>query len=234
MQQIRRLLARPTPHPLAGRGRGASLCQLLPVTALGLVSRHVDRPLRRPPARDPHRGDADADRRAACRAHDRRRDPGVGDLRARPGQGVVGALDAPARHALVFQMVGTEDLANAVSLSSSLGTIARVLGPAIGGVVVATAGEGTAFGVNAASFLAIVHLAPARRPDEAPQAPRQRARDCRQGSSRRAPLRCAPPLAQPSRSSSSSCSQRPRSRTSTCSSRCSRTAPCTAERARSA
>ena len=71
-------------------------------------------------------------------------------------QGVVGALDAPARHSLVFQMVGPDDLPNAVSLSSSIGTIARVLGPAIGGAVVALAGEGTAFALNAVSFLGIL------------------------------------------------------------------------------
>ena len=53
-------------------------------------------------------------------------------------------------------MVGPEDLANAVSLNSSLGTAARVLGPAIGGIVVAFAGAGVAFGLNSVSFLAEV------------------------------------------------------------------------------
>jgi MFS family permease len=70
--------------------------------------------------------------------------------------GIVAAVDGPARHALVFQMVGPDDLPNAVALSSSLGTIARILGPAIGGAVVAFAGPGVAFGVNAASYLAII------------------------------------------------------------------------------
>ena len=65
--------------------------------------------------------------------------------------GVVAALDGPARHALVFQMVGPKDLPNAVALMSSLGTTARVLGPAIGGFVVAFAGPGVAFGINARS-----------------------------------------------------------------------------------
>jgi len=68
-------------------------------------------------------------------------------------QGVVNALDGPARHSLIFQMVGPEDLHNAVSLASSLGTIARILGPAIGGAVVAFAGAGVCFAINAASFL---------------------------------------------------------------------------------
>ena len=68
-------------------------------------------------------------------------------------QGIGQAVGGPARHALVFQMVGSEDLPNAVALNSSLGTTARVVGPAIGGAVVAFAGAGVAFGVNAASFL---------------------------------------------------------------------------------
>jgi MFS family permease len=71
-------------------------------------------------------------------------------------QGVVNALDGPARHSLIFQMVGPEDLHNAVSLASSLGTIARILGPAIGGAVVAFAGAGVCFAINAASFLSIL------------------------------------------------------------------------------
>jgi MFS family permease len=70
--------------------------------------------------------------------------------------GVIAALDGPARHALVFQMVGRGDLPNAVALMSSLGTTARVLGPALGGVVVAYAGPGVAFGVNAATYFVIV------------------------------------------------------------------------------
>lgn len=71
-------------------------------------------------------------------------------------QGIVQSLDAPARHSLVFQMVGVEDLPNAVALNSSLGTSARILGPALGGVVVAFAGVGVAFAINSASFLAEV------------------------------------------------------------------------------
>jgi MFS family permease len=69
-------------------------------------------------------------------------------------QGLVQAVSAPARHALVFQMVGPDDLPNAVALNASLGTVGRVLGPAIGGVVVALAGPGVAFVVNAGSFVA--------------------------------------------------------------------------------
>jgi len=71
-------------------------------------------------------------------------------------QGLVNALDGPARHSLIFQMVGPADLPNAVALSSSIGTVARILGPAIGGAVVAVAGAGVCFAVNSASFLAIL------------------------------------------------------------------------------
>jgi MFS family permease len=68
--------------------------------------------------------------------------------------GIGQAVSGPARHALVFRMVGPEDLANAVGLNSSVGTIARVLGPAVGGAIIALGGAGIAFAVNAASFLA--------------------------------------------------------------------------------
>ena len=67
-------------------------------------------------------------------------------------QGIALALDAPARHTLVFQIVGRDDLTNAVALSSSLGTTARIVGPALGGLVVASAGAGVAFGLNAVSY----------------------------------------------------------------------------------
>ncbi len=71
-------------------------------------------------------------------------------------QGIVNAVDGPARHSLIFQMVGPKDLPNAVALSSSLGTVARILGPALGGAVVAFAGAGVCFALNSASFLAIL------------------------------------------------------------------------------
>jgi MFS family permease len=69
-------------------------------------------------------------------------------------QGVAQSVGGPARHALVFQMVGEDDLANAIGLNSSLGTAGRVVGPAIGGALVAFAGPGVAFAVNSGSFLA--------------------------------------------------------------------------------
>jgi MFS family permease len=71
-------------------------------------------------------------------------------------QGIALALDAPARHTLVFQIVGRDDLTNAVALSSSLGTTARIIGPALGGLVVASAGPGVAFGLNAVSYAIVI------------------------------------------------------------------------------
>lgn len=55
------------------------------------------------------------------------------------------AFNAPARHTLVFQIVGREDLPNAVALGSALGTSARIIGPALGGLVVAHTGVWVAF-----------------------------------------------------------------------------------------
>jgi MFS family permease len=67
--------------------------------------------------------------------------------------GVVVALGAPSCHTLVFRIVGRDDLPNAVALSSGLGTTARIVGPALGGLVVAAAGPGVAFAVNAGSYV---------------------------------------------------------------------------------
>lgn len=66
--------------------------------------------------------------------------------------GICVALDAPARHTLVLRIVGRADLPNAVALSSGLGTTARIVGPALGGLVLATAGAGVAFAANSVSY----------------------------------------------------------------------------------
>lgn len=71
-------------------------------------------------------------------------------------RGTVLVLDAPARQALTFQMVGPRELPNAVALNSSLFNAARVVGPGLGGVIVAVAGVGLCFALNAASFLAVL------------------------------------------------------------------------------
>lgn len=81
-------------------------------------------------------------------------------------QGVVSVFGNPARHALVFRIVGPADLPNAVALSSGLGTMARIVGPGLGGIVVAIAGPGVAFAVNACSYGATVAALLAMRGSE--------------------------------------------------------------------
>jgi len=66
-------------------------------------------------------------------------------------QGIAMAVGAPARHTLVFRIVGSENLPNAVALSAGLGTSARIIGPALGGLVIAHAGAWVAFLLNAAT-----------------------------------------------------------------------------------
>jgi MFS family permease len=70
--------------------------------------------------------------------------------------GVVTACDIPARQALLTEMVAREDLANAIALNSSLVNGARLLGPALAGLVLAWAGAGVCFLLNAVSFLAVL------------------------------------------------------------------------------
>ncbi len=71
-------------------------------------------------------------------------------------QGIVEAVDMPARQALQLDLVGAEDLQSAVSLNSVAFNAARMVGPALAGVLVALAGEGVCFAANAASYLAVL------------------------------------------------------------------------------
>jgi MFS family permease len=70
--------------------------------------------------------------------------------------GVVNALDMPARQSLVNQLVSIDDLPNAIALNSSMINAARIVGPAIAGVVVAQVGEGVCFLINAISYLVVI------------------------------------------------------------------------------
>ena len=81
-------------------------------------------------------------------------------------QGCVQVLDAPARQALTYRMVGRNELPNAVALNSSLFNASRIVGPAIGGAIIAAAGVGFCFALNAASFLAVLAGLLAMREDE--------------------------------------------------------------------
>jgi MFS family permease len=70
--------------------------------------------------------------------------------------GTAMVFDVPARQSLVVQLVGRDELANAVALNSSLVNTARIAGPALAGVVIAAVGAGWCFAINTASFLAVL------------------------------------------------------------------------------
>jgi MFS family permease len=70
--------------------------------------------------------------------------------------GCVTAFDAPARQTFVSELVGDSDLPNAVALNSTSFNIARMIGPAIAGALIASVGTGWVFLINAASFVAVL------------------------------------------------------------------------------
>jgi MFS family permease len=70
--------------------------------------------------------------------------------------GVANGFDIPTRQAFVVELVGRQDLVNAIALNSSMFNGARIVGPAIAGVVVATVGEGWCFFGNAVSYIAVI------------------------------------------------------------------------------
>ena len=70
--------------------------------------------------------------------------------------GIVNAFDVPIRQSFLIQMVGKEDLPNAIALNSSIFNSARVVGPAIAGFAIAWVGEGWCFFLNGISFLAVI------------------------------------------------------------------------------
>jgi MFS family permease len=65
-------------------------------------------------------------------------------------------FDAPARQNLTFQMVGRDELPNAIALNSSLFNTARIFGPALAGIIIAAWGSGWAFAINTVSFVAVL------------------------------------------------------------------------------
>jgi MFS family permease len=70
--------------------------------------------------------------------------------------GVVNAFDIPGRQSFLVDMVGKEDLMNAIALNSSMFNGARVVGPAIAGILVSKIGEGWCFAANAISYIAVI------------------------------------------------------------------------------
>jgi len=65
-------------------------------------------------------------------------------------------FDAPGRHALTYNMVGRDELPNAIALNASIFNASRVVGPAVAGVLIAAVGVATCFALNAVSFLAVL------------------------------------------------------------------------------
>ncbi len=93
--------------------------------------------------------------------------------------GLTNALDMPTRQAFVMEMVGREDLPNAVALNSSLFNMARILGPGLGGLLIAWLGVTPLFLLNAISFIPVIiglamidvsklhtHVAPVKAPKQ--------------------------------------------------------------------
>jgi MFS family permease len=70
--------------------------------------------------------------------------------------GVVNAFDIPGRQSFLIDMVGKEDLMNAIALNSSMFNGARVIGPAVAGILVAKIGEGWCFAANSISYIAVI------------------------------------------------------------------------------
>lgn len=70
--------------------------------------------------------------------------------------GIGNAIDMPTRQAFVVEMVGKDDLMNAIALNSSVFNGARIVGPAVGGLLVAGLGEAAAFSANAVSYVAVI------------------------------------------------------------------------------
>jgi MFS family permease len=87
--------------------------------------------------------------------------------------GVAGSIDNPTRQTFVLEMVGRDQLTNALALNSSLINAARVVGPAIAGALIITVGIGWCFVINAVSYLAVIAALGLMRADELDSAPVQ-------------------------------------------------------------
>ena len=72
-------------------------------------------------------------------------------------QGVINAVDTPARQSFVVQMVDNPaDLPNAIALNSTMVNASRIIGPTIGGLIIAAVGEGWCFAIDAVSYIAVI------------------------------------------------------------------------------
>jgi predicted MFS family arabinose efflux permease len=86
--------------------------------------------------------------------------------------GLVNAVDMPVRQAFVVEMVGREDIANAVALNSAVFNGARIVGPAMAGILIGVVGIAACFFLNAASYLAVIAAYALMRDGELRQAAR--------------------------------------------------------------
>jgi MFS family permease len=89
-------------------------------------------------------------------------------------QGIATALDNPARQTFVSEMVPHDSLSNAVGLNSASFNAARLIGPGVAGLVIASVSTGPAFFINTLSFVAVLFALSRMRPGELSPAPRQR------------------------------------------------------------
>lgn len=81
-------------------------------------------------------------------------------------RGLALVLNNPSRQAFIFQMVGREELPNAIALNSSLANATRILGPGIGGILIAAFGVGVCFAIDALSYVAVIIALLMMRVDE--------------------------------------------------------------------
>jgi MFS family permease len=88
------------------------------------------------------------------------------------GLGIATAIEIPARQSFVIEMVGEDDLVNAVGLNSTVFTASRVFGPAVAAALIATAGIEWCFFLNAGSFIAVIVALTRMDPDELQPMPR--------------------------------------------------------------
>ncbi len=98
--------------------------------------------------------------------------------------GITNAFDGPTRQSFVVEMVGKGDLMNAIALNSAIFNVARIVGPAVSGLVTKEFGPGWAFFANGASFLAVIAALVAMkmdRPNRAEAVHRSIAADVREG-----------------------------------------------------
>lgn len=85
-------------------------------------------------------------------------------------QGIINAFDTPARQAFVVTMIADRaDLPNAIALNSSMVNGSRIVGPSIGGIIIAAVGEGWCFIIDAVSYVAVIASLLAMRIDPDPR-----------------------------------------------------------------